>query len=262
MKTIIDLEKFPIDQLDRSSGKELVSRCKRDLLSDGMFNLEGFLLPDAIRQTVSEVKPILESDSFLHERSHNIYFKKSIAELDENHPALTLQLTSNRTICADQFRDSVLIKLYEYPAFAEFLARVMDKEKLYTMADPLARVNVMAYSNGQALNWHFDRSEFTTTLLLQSPDLGGEFEYRTALRNDNDPNYDGVAKLLNNQDPYKKRLKLTAGTLNVFKGKNTAHRVTPVIGEKERIITVFSYYQQPGVMFSEQERVGFYGRAA
>ena len=223
---------------------------------------KDFLYPKAIEQAVNEVKPVLDSDSFLHERQHNIYFKKSIPELDDDHPALKLQLTSSRTICADQFEHSVLIKLYEYPAFAEFLAQVMDKEILFTMSDPLARVNVMAYRDGQELNWHFDRSEFTTTLLLQSPNQGGEFEYRTDLRSDDVPNYDGVARLLNNQDPDKKLLKLKAGTLNVFKGKNTAHRVTPVVGDKERIIAVFSYYQQPGVMFSEQERIGFYGRAS
>ncbi len=261
MKTIINLEKFPLDYLDSQAGIELINRCKNELVTDGMFNLEGFLLPNAIEQAVNEVKPLLDADFFLHERQHNIYFKKTIPELDDDHPALKLQLTSSRTICADQFENSVLIKVYEYPAFAEFLARVMDKETLYTMADPLARVNVMAYRDGQALNWHFDRSEFTTTLLLQSPAQGGDFEYRTDLRFDDDPNYEGVVRLLNNQDPDKKLLQLEAGTLNVFKGKNTAHRVTPVVGDKERIITVFSYYQQPDVVFSEQERIGFYGRA-
>lgn len=52
------------------------------------------------------------------------------------------------------------------------------------------------------------------------------------------------------------------GTLNVFRGKNTAHRVTTVEGDRERMIAVFSYYEKPGVMFSDEERVGFYGRAA
>ena len=50
-----------------------------------------------------------------------------------------------------------------------------------------ARVNVMAYRAGDALNWHFDRSEFTTTCLLQAPAAGGEFQYRSALRSAADP---------------------------------------------------------------------------
>jgi predicted 2-oxoglutarate/Fe(II)-dependent dioxygenase YbiX len=129
------------------------------------------------------------------------------------------------------------------------------------MGDPLARVNVMSYGAGQALNWHFDRSEFTTTLLLQAPDAGGAFEYRSDLRSDEDPNYDGVAALLNGQDR-PRQIGLSAGTLNVFAGKNTAHRVTPVEGDTSRVIAVFSYYETPDVMFSEEERIGFYGRAS
>jgi predicted 2-oxoglutarate/Fe(II)-dependent dioxygenase YbiX len=130
------------------------------------------------------------------------------------------------------------------------------------MRDALARVNVMAYRDGEALNWHFDRSEFTTTLLLQAPDEGGDFVYRTDLRSDADPNYDGVARLLQGEDTEVKSLKLSAGTLNVFRGKNTAHKVSTVRGSRERIIAVFSYFDRPGVVFSREDQLGFYGRTA
>ena len=137
----------------------------------------------------------------------------------------------------------------------------MQKETLFPMRDPLARLNVMAYRDGEALNWHFDRSEFTTTILLQAPNEGGDFVYRNDLRSDTDPNYDGVAKLLEGKDPEVKTLKLSAGTLNVFRGKNTAHKVSTIKGTCERIITVFSYFDRPGVKFSAEEQIGFYGRA-
>jgi hypothetical protein len=152
--------------------------------------------------------------------------------------------------------------IYEWPQFAVFLAATMDKETLFTMRDPLARVNVMSYRDGEALNWHFDRSEFTTTLLLQEPSGGSEFQYRSDLRSDSNPNYDGVVRLLEGKDKDVKTLKLSAGTLNVFKGKNTLHRVTSAKGPRERYIAVFSYYERPGVMFSKDEQIGFYGRAA
>jgi hypothetical protein len=128
------------------------------------------------------------------------------------------------------------------------------------MEDPLARVNVMGYRAGEALNWHFDRSQFTTTLLIQEPKAGGEFQYRTDLRSDDDPNYDGVVKFIDGLDPLVRTLPQKAGTLNVFKGKNTVHRVTPVEGDRDRMVAVFSYYERPGVLFSAEERIGFYGR--
>ena len=103
------------------------------------------------------------------------------------------------------------------------------------MDDPPARVNVMSYHHGEAFNWHFDRSEFTTTLLLQAPDASGEFQYRSGLRTPADPNLDGVARLLDGRDPEVRSLTLAAGTLNVFKRRNTAHRTSPVIGPRERL---------------------------
>jgi hypothetical protein len=54
---------------------------------------------------------------------------------------------------------------------------------------------------------------------------------------------------------------LAAGSLNVFAGKNTLHRVSTVRGARSRLIAVFSYYDKPGVFFSDAERIGFYGRA-
>ena len=262
MHDILDLDRYPLDRLDSPEARALVARCQADLAADGMFNLDGLLKPGALTGAVAEVKPVLDSASFTHRRSHNIYFRKDLPGLAPDHPALRLCETVNHTICADQIPGSVLMRLYQWPPFAAFLAAVMEKPELHTMADPLARMNVMAYRDGEALNWHFDRSEFTTTLLLQAPEGGGDFEYRTDLRSEGDPNYGGVARLLEGRDPEVETLRLAPGTLNVFRGKNTAHRVTPVAGARERIIAVFSYYDRPGVQFSEEERIGFYGRAA
>jgi hypothetical protein len=170
--------------------------------------------------------------------------------------------TTNHTVCYDQIPQSVPVWIYEWPQFAVFLAACMEKEGLFPMRDPLARVNVMSYGEGEALNWHFDRSQFTTTLLLQAPSTGGDFEYRTDLRSDADPNYDGVARVLEGRDAEVKTLKLEPGTLNVFEGKNTLHRVTACGGPRQRYMAVFAYFDRPNVMFSRDEQIGFYGRAA
>ncbi|MFO0993782.1 MAG: 2OG-Fe(II) oxygenase [Hyphomicrobiales bacterium] len=257
----IDLDRYPIDKPDSDAYRALVSRCRRDLGTDGMFNLEGLLVQPAIALAVAQVKPIVERESFTHTREHNIYFKPKIDGLPADHPALRQVSTTNHTICTDQLAGTLVRAVYEYPAMARFLAAVMEMPTLHIMADPLAGANVMEYRDGEALNWHFDRSEFTTTLLLQKPEEGGEFEYRTDLRSDSDPNYDGVARLLLGADPEARILQLSPGTLNVFRGRNTAHRVTTTQGRRARIIAVYSYYERPGVTFSAEERIGFYGRA-
>ena len=132
-----------------------------------MFNLEGLVRPETLTRAVAELQPVLDTLSFTHKRLHNIYFRKEIAGLSADHPALRTTQTINHTICYDQIPGSIPAWIYEWPSFIVFLAAAMQKETLFPMRDPLARLNVMAYRDGEALNWHFDRSEFTTTILLQ-----------------------------------------------------------------------------------------------
>ena len=226
-----------------------------------MFSLDGLIRQEALRHCVTEVEPLFESAAFTHSREHNIYFDDEIEDVDANHPALRRFRTTNHTVCGDRIpAASAITRIYEWRPLIDFLAATMDRARLYPMADPLARINVMAYRTGDGLNWHFDRSEFTTTCLLQAPLSGGEFQYRSDLRSDSDPNYEGVGRLLAGDDHRVLTLPLAPGTLNVFKGRNTAHRVTPVVGDRARIIAVFSYYETPDVTFSDAERLGFYGR--
>jgi 2OG-Fe(II) oxygenase superfamily len=262
MHDILDLERFPLHEIGSAKWNALVARCKDELASNGMFNLEELVRPDAIERMVAEVRPVMETLSFVHKRSHNIYFMKTIPGLAEDHPALTRTDTINHTICADQISASIIAHVYEWAPLIVFLAATMEKSALYPMRDSLARMNVMSYRDGEQLNWHFDRSEFTTTLLLQAPERGGEFVYRNDLRSADNPNYEGVARLLTGQDPDVKTMHVTPGTLNVFRGRNTAHKVNTVKGNRERMIAVFTYFEKAGVVFTPEEQRGFYGRTA
>ena len=260
MRSLLDLDCWPVDALGSARGQALVARCRGELRDAGMFSLAGLVRPDALRAAIEEVEPLFDTASFTHARDHNIYFDDDIEGLDAGHPALSRHTTVNRTICGDQILASTIARIYEWQPLIDFLAAALEKPRLYPMEDPLGRINVMSYGAGERLNWHFDRAEFTITILLQAPRTGGEFRYRSGLRSDSEPNYEGVARLLAGHDERVQTLPLAPGTLNVFKGKNTAHRVTPIEGERARIIAVFSYYETPDVTFSDTERLGFYGR--
>lgn len=259
MEQLINLDRYPLHRLETGAGRQLVEQCVDDLDRKGMFTLKGFMRQQIIDEILPGLLQKFERESFTHSREHNIYFNDEIEHIPTDHPALARLKTVNHTLCGDQLAEP-LRRIYEWAGLTGFLARVMQLPALYPMADPLACANVMGYYEGEGLNWHFDRSEFTTTLLLQAPRQGGDFQYRHELRSDQDPNYDGVARLLRDEDPDLATLKLGAGDLNVFKGKNTAHRVTPPIGDLARVVTVFSYYETPGRMFSDTENMGFYGR--
>lgn len=262
MHHLLDLSTYPLDHPESDAYAALVAKCRADLAEHGMFELPGFMRPEAVSAAVENAVPVMVRDSFRHARSHNIYFRDKVEGLADDHPALTKCQTINHTICGDQIPDSPMIAIYEWQPFADFLAATMGKTALYQMNDPIGRVNIQASRDGEALNWHFDQSEFTTTILLQSPEEGGELEYRRNLRSADNPNYDGIAAALQGKDPLVKKQKLKPGALNVFRGVNTLHRVVPVKGKTERLVTIFSYYERPGVTMSPESQLGFYGRVA
>ncbi|MGB7241160.1 MAG: 2OG-Fe(II) oxygenase [Sulfitobacter sp.] len=262
MEQYLDLETFPLDQPESGRYAGLIARCRGELANGGLFNLDGFLRPEYAQAEADALRPAMNTVSFNHQRRHNIYFLKSVPDLAPDHPALALRETSNDTLCADQLGGSIIERIYNWTPLVTFLSAVMEKPALFPMDDSLAKFNVMRYRTEQGLNWHFDRSEFTVTLLLQAPENGGVFEYRTDLRTADDPNYQGVAALLQGRDPQMQRMNVMPGTLNVFRGVNTPHRVTPVKGQDERMIAVLTYFEKPGAKFTEQEQLGFYGRIA
>jgi len=261
VRDALDLDRYPLDQPGTAAYEALVTRCRSDLEREGMFNLEGLVRPAAIDSAAAELADLATSSSYTHARTHNVYFLDRIEGVDSEHPALEKFQTINHTLCDDQLKHTVVHELYEWPPLVDFIARVLGLPRLYLMDDPLARVNVLEYRPGEALNWHFDRSRYTTTLLVRAAQEGGEFQYCSELRADGQPNYDEVGRVLAGQTNRIRVNPLTAGTLNVFAGKNSLHRVSTVEGKDSRLVAVYSYYDRPGVLFSDQERLGFYGRA-
>jgi len=257
---VVDLDKYPLGTPGSADWNTLVNNCRNDLNEKGMFELPGFLKADVLQSAATVIQERMEHESVEIRREHNIYFLDKVEGLSHDHPALKKIMTVNHTLCADQLTGTPLLDVYEWPNFRIFIAATMNLPILHLMEDELARVNVLSYRSGEALNWHFDRSEFTITMLLQRAEQDGIFEYRRELRTDLDPNYDGVGKLVAGKDPEVISVDIEPGALNVFRGRNTAHRVTTVNGDKERMVAVFSLYEQPGVRFTESENMGFYRR--
>ena len=147
--------------------------------------------------------------------------------------------------------------------FKAFICAILGEDQLHPYADPLSSINIHYAPHGKELGWHFDNSEFAITLLLQAPDAGGAFEYVKDLRNadQDDMNFEGVDAVLNGDRPVD-TLPFEPGTLVLFRGRNSMHRVTPTIGDTTRYLVVLAYNSQPGISLSENARQTFYGRIA
>lgn len=261
IELLVDTERYPLWDATDERVRALVADKRRELAEAGFFNLEGFLRPEALTICVAEVEPLMARASFRHAQRHNVYFTPEDPPLPAGHGALARATTSNLAVTGDQLSGTAIRRVYEWNPLRALLAEVFDKPNLYRMADPLACLNVMGYGVEDGIGWHFDRAEFTVTLLLQAPEAGGVFEYRRNLRTAEQPNYDRVARLLAGEDPEVRALAVLPGTLNVFAGYRSPHRVTPISGDRMRLIAVLSFTEQDEVRFSAEDRRQFYGRS-
>jgi predicted 2-oxoglutarate/Fe(II)-dependent dioxygenase YbiX len=143
-----------------------------------------------------------------------------------------------------------------------FVAALLEVPKLYPYSDPLGSLNVNVFQPGQQLGWHYDNADWAFTLMLQDAEAGGVYEYLPWTRSASEENYDRVARVLDGEEPEVRKLSMGAGALVLFRGRHSIHRVTPVEGNRPRLVAVLSYDTEPGVMLTEHNRKLFYGRAS
>jgi predicted 2-oxoglutarate/Fe(II)-dependent dioxygenase YbiX len=148
--------------------------------------------------------------------------------------------------------------LYNNQVFRSFVSKIVQQEKLYPYADPLSAVNVHFHKDGQELGWHFDNSDFAVTILIQKPSQGGVFEYVSNIRDDQQEHT--LVEQILNQERTPQQLNMQEGSLVIFRGRRSLHRVTPSRGSVVRLVAVLAYNAQPGVKLSESARETFYGR--
>ena len=255
LEDIINLDERPL------SVSGFRDACRNQLDRDGVLTLPDFLRQNAIDALVSEAES-QKHLAFYTSAKHNVYLTKPDPALGDGH-VFNRQITSSKgCITTDQIPpDSGLHMVYNAPIFRDFACSVLGEDRLYEYADPLSSVNVHFAETGKELGWHFDNSSFAITLLLQAPKDGGAFEYVRDLRDADkgELNFDGVRAVLDG-DKQTRHLTMAPGTLVMFRGRNSMHRVTPTIGDICRILVVFAYNAEPDIALSESARMTFFGR--
>ncbi|MFK7997399.1 MAG: hypothetical protein AB8B87_24950 [Granulosicoccus sp.] len=255
MNSFINLANHPIDQ---TAFREA---CKLALDEDGVLVLPGFLTPETVAGVAREGVECQQL-AYYTVSDHNAYLKTPDPAYTEDHPRNRLVSSSKGCITTDQIPpSSPLHKLYDCKSFKAFLCAVLDEDSLHEYADPLSSINLHYAAQGQELGWHFDNSSFAITLLIQKPEAGAAFEYVRDVRNadSGDMNYERCGKVLDGDVPVK-TLSMDTGTLVLFRGRNSLHRVTPTQGNITRMLVVLAYNTKPNIALSESARMTFYGR--
>ena len=257
IRNIIDLGKYPLEDAN------FIKLCRTKISENGVLTLPNFLNEQIIKYLVEEGSDA-QNMAFFSNSTHNVYLTKNNLELDDDHIFNRQVVSSKGCITDDQIPQiSPLKTLYNSEIFREFLASVLGEKKLYEYADGLSSINVHYASEGEELGWHFDNSSFAITLLLQAPEAGGSFEYIKDLRDAEagEMNFEGVKSLLDGITK-PEVLKVEPGTLVLFRGKNSIHRVTPTRGNKTRMLVVLAYNTNPGISLSKSAQITFFGRTA
>ena len=92
--------------------------------------------------------------------------------------------------------------------------------------------------------------------------MGGDFEFVPRIRNPENENYDKVQALLKGSTEGVIHLEMTPGTLILFEGRYSIHRVTHIQGPTPRLVALLGYDTRPGLKGTEHLQYMRYGRTA
>jgi hypothetical protein len=261
LKTIVDLEKYPIQDLKSQKIKELITKCKNDLDQFSCSTIPNFILPQSLEVMNEELKNKIDK-VYMSNKSINSYLhSKDDSSLPKNHPKRIFMERDNGYLNSDLFEKNSEMKfLYEQEELLKFISACLGVSPIYRWADPLAchAYNVMEPEG--VLPWHFDSCEFTLSLMIQKPEKGGIFEYCPFIREPGNENFDDVKKVLDGDRTRVRQLKLEPGDLQIFKGRFTLHRVTKVEGNKPRYLCIPAYVLDPWRVNTPEHSEAIYGK--
>lgn len=256
----IDLKKYPIENLQSPEARALVDKCRRTLADTGACELPGFLSANGLSAILAESRAI-EHDAYHSTVRGNAYLVPEDETKPADHPLRLTEPTALAAVAYDQFPPSSLLRrLYEWEPLMFFVGRVIDLPEIHRYADPMGALNLAVMRDGDYLRWHFDQTDFVTSIALQSAEEGGAFEFVPMIRDAKSENYDEVRKLLKGDHPGVTTIPTAPGSFILFKGRYSIHRVSTIKGGRTRLMALLGYDSKPGVVSSDHLRQMRYGR--
>jgi hypothetical protein len=257
---LIDLHRYPVLDAGGDSFEVLVEDARSQLKSTGAVELPGFL-------TAAGIAALMADADDLAPRAHHsagegtAYLEFPDFSLPDDHPRLTWGHYAVGAVPYDLMPvESVLRQMYEWEPLRNLVEAILDRGPIYRYGDPFGALNLAVMHEGDELQWHFDQTDFVVSLAVQTADDGGHFEVFTRIRSAEDECYDDVAAALAGAHEGVVTLPMVPGTLLVFEGRNSLHRVSPVGSGLSRHVGLLAFDTLPGTMGSELLREVRYGR--
>jgi len=240
----VNLQTYPIDRLGSEAGQDLLNRAHRMMKEDTLVEFPDFLRSQAVVALAEELTA-LESNAHQIDYMSTPYAWMDNSEFSPNHPRSALFRRNCGTITTELFsKGSLSNRLFHVDELTEFVRQMLGYETLYRSACPTLSIQVNVMDEGDRFDWHFDTNDGVVSFMIQNADTGGAFEYVPLIRDEDDVSnvFDG------SHEP--RRQTASAGTLLLFLGRRSIHRVAPVgATERSRLSLLFSYDRTPGMVF-------------
>ncbi|MEV6772181.1 arpA protein [Nocardia sp. NPDC051030] len=257
----VDTARYPIDTPGSARWAAAVQSARNELAADGCCVLRGFIRPEYV-QTLRHEGVELAPHAYYTVERVNAYNIPLDTELPEDHPGRIVLRRGNAFVARDLIpREALMHRLYTEPRFQRFVADCFGLSELHEFTDPLAGLCLNVVAPGMSHPWHFDTNEFTVSMLTQEPECGGVFEYCPNIRSRTAENFEDVHAVLTGHGEHLiRRLELQPGDLQLFQGRFSLHRVSPVGGTVQRHSAIFAYSDTPGVIGSVERTRQLFGR--
>jgi hypothetical protein len=260
VEALVDLERYPVLDPGSDRYQQVVEEARAQLARTGAAELTGFVNPAGVAALTADADSLAPRAHHSHGQG-TAYLEFPDFSLPEDHPRLTWGDYAVRAVGYDLIpTTSPLRRLYEWAPMTELIAAVLDRGPLYPYADPFGALNLAVMGEGDQLQWHFDQTDFVVSLAIQTAAGGGEFEVAPRIRSTDDERYDAVKAVLDGERADVITLPMTPGTLLVFEGRYSLHRVAPIEGPTFRHVGLLAYDTKPGTMGSDLLRQDRYGR--
>lgn len=266
---LVDTERYPIDAPASTQYQALVEQCRGDMAARGCAVLPGFV-PVQAALAMADQLGAMETFNRCHVLS--AWGDPPGDDLAHDHIHRRQFPEDTHVLAGDQLVGTRLRQLYETDMLNAFLADALDVPALYRFDDRFQDLNVVQIKDGGLHAWHYDLSDFVITLLLQKPEIGGQFEFAPFIRGQVipgvvggrdgrvwDERYGDVEQLFAGTWPATQLLDLEPGDLVMFNGLRSMHRVRAVHGPTNRMIAVMSYDTKPGFSSTNAINARLYG---
>lgn len=259
---LINLARYPLTELDSPRLLSEIESLRRDLQATGAAEAPSFLSGTGLTRCIADAEA-LAARQYKSVGQGTAYLEEPGAHWAADHPRAMRRRYSVGVVAYDQFPASSAIRgLYEWAPVMAFVSAVLQRAPLFHYADPLGALNLAVMGEGDELQWHYDQTDFVVSLALRDADQGGDFEVAPKLRSDGDENYVGVAQVLAGTSDEVTRLPMTPGTLLIFAGRHSLHRVSPIVGPTDRLVALLGYDTRPGTRSTPHLQQKRYGRIA